>query len=58
MLADGLDSLRALAQGLPVPRTRLRSQVLARIGEAASGPDYALSRDDAIRLALHRRASS
>jgi hypothetical protein len=57
MLADGLDSLEALAEGLPVPRTRLRSQVLARIGEPAAGPDYALTRDDAIRLALHRRVS-
>jgi hypothetical protein len=40
LLADGPDSLQALAQGLPVPRSRLRPDFLALIDEPAVGPDY------------------
>jgi hypothetical protein len=58
LLADGLDSFRALARGLPVPRARLRPGMLALIDQDADGPAYALTRDDAIRLALHRRVTA
>jgi AAA domain len=52
-LADHPDVCAALAQGVAVPRQRLRGDVLARIGEATSGDDLVLTDELALRCEVH-----
>ncbi|MFY9579821.1 MAG: AAA family ATPase [Gaiellaceae bacterium] len=44
-LVEHPDVCDALVRGLPVPRDRLRPQVLATIGEATSGGDFVLTEE-------------
>jgi AAA domain len=52
VLARSPEAMEALLRGLPVPRGRLRLDVLTGIGQPAEGPDFVLTDDDALRVTL------